>query len=275
MTGDGTCSAHKKVMKEKAVLFGEAIMGSSLWRNESAVAYNSCYLLSLGYGMCATTLSFQDCEDIQRPVINAILPKMGINRKASRSVVFGMAQFGGLGLYHSVTLQGHSILQYLLGHLGCRDRTGQLMRILIEYTQLECDTMENILEQDYNRFSNCIINKNWITEIWQHLHSCKATVAVQQKWKRRLGRDNDTAIMDCLTASNQFTRGELQDINRCRIHIWVFFLSDITNIQGTLIETWAISGKRQTTRMSAWAWPVQQRPTEWKAWKDAIELFAS
>jgi hypothetical protein len=59
MTGDGTNSAHKKVMNEKAVLFGEAIMGSSLWRSKSAVAYNSFYLPSLGYGMCATTLSFQ------------------------------------------------------------------------------------------------------------------------------------------------------------------------------------------------------------------------
>jgi hypothetical protein len=51
-------------------------------------------------------------------------------------------------------------------------------------------------------------------------------------------------------------------------------LSDITNIQGILIETWAISGKRQTTRMSAWAWSVQHRPTVWKAWKDAIEFLA-
>jgi hypothetical protein len=98
MTGDGTSSAHKKVMSEKAVLFGETIMGSSLWRSESAVAYNSFYLPSLGYGMCETTLSLQECEDIQRPFINAILKKMGINRKAARAVVFGMARFGGLGL---------------------------------------------------------------------------------------------------------------------------------------------------------------------------------
>jgi hypothetical protein len=40
MTVDGTSSAHKKIMREEAVLFGEAIMGSSLWRSECAVAYN-------------------------------------------------------------------------------------------------------------------------------------------------------------------------------------------------------------------------------------------
>jgi hypothetical protein len=236
MTGDNTSSAHNKVMSEKSVLFGEAIMVSSLWRIESAIAYNSFYLLSMGYGMCAITLSIQECEDIQRPVINTILPKMGINRKGERAVVFGMAHFGGLGLDHLATLQGHSRLQYILVHLRCGDNTCQLMKMIIEYTQLDCGTMDNILEQDYDKFSKCIINKNWITEIWQHLHSCKATVAVQQKWKPRSGRNNDTAIMDFLTASNQFSRGELQDIKRCRIYMRAFFISDIMNIQGTLIE---------------------------------------
>jgi hypothetical protein len=38
MTGDGTRIEHKKVMSKKAVIFGEAIMGSSLWRSESTVA---------------------------------------------------------------------------------------------------------------------------------------------------------------------------------------------------------------------------------------------
>jgi hypothetical protein len=127
------------------------------------------------------------------------------------------------------------------------------MRMLIEYTQLECGTMENILEQDYKKISKCIINKNWFTEIWQHLHSCKATVAVQQKWKQRSRLINDAEIMDGLTASNQFSRGELQDINRCRIYMRAFFVTDIMNIQGTLIEPWALSGKMPMTRTSAWA----------------------
>jgi hypothetical protein len=132
-------------MIDKAVLFGKAIMVSSLWRSESSVAYNSFYFPSMGCGMCATTLSLQECEDIQRPFVNAILPKMGIKRKAARAVVFGTAEFGGLGLDQLATLQVHSRLQYLLGHLRCGDRTGQLIRMIIEYTQPECSTMENIL----------------------------------------------------------------------------------------------------------------------------------
>jgi hypothetical protein len=215
--------------------------------------YLSLYLPSIGYGMCATVISTKECEDIQRTVISAILLKIGINRKAAHIVVFGTAQFGGLGLDHLDRLKGHSRLHYLMDHLHYGNHTGQLTRILLEYTQLKCGTMDNILEQDYNKFSNSIINKNWITEIWKPLHICKATVTVQQTRKPRMGCTNNIAIMDCMMASNKLARGELQDTNRCRIYLHVLFLSDIKNIQGTLIKPWAISGQRTLTRKTSWA----------------------
>jgi hypothetical protein len=61
MTDDGTCTAHKKVTKEKATLYATAITRSSVWKGESGLAYNSFYLPSIGYGTPATTLSQQEC----------------------------------------------------------------------------------------------------------------------------------------------------------------------------------------------------------------------
>jgi hypothetical protein len=92
-------------------------------------------------------------------------PKNGITSITARAVVFGTTQFGGLGLDHLAPLKDDSRLQYLFGQIQCGDITRQLTRMLIEYTQLECGNMDNILEQGYDRFSNCIINKNWIAEI--------------------------------------------------------------------------------------------------------------
>jgi hypothetical protein len=82
------------------------------------------------------TLTKQDCEEIQKPVVNAILPNMGIARSAPRAVFFGTSQFGGLGLTQIAAMQGHTRLQYLLGHLRCGDVTGHLMQMLLKYTQL-------------------------------------------------------------------------------------------------------------------------------------------
>jgi hypothetical protein len=134
MTGDGTCSAHKKVMTEKASLYATAVQCISAWKGESVLTYTTFYLPSLGYGTPATTLTQQECYNIQKPVVNAILPKMGISRKAPRGVVFGTAQCGGLGLEHLADYQVHNRLQYLMGHLRCDSTTGKLMRSMMDYT---------------------------------------------------------------------------------------------------------------------------------------------
>jgi hypothetical protein len=94
-TGNGKCSAHKKMMTEKESLYATAIQRSSVSKGEFGLAYNSFYLPSLGFVTPVTTLTQQECYNIQKPVFNAILPKMGIGRKAHRSVVFGTAQYGG------------------------------------------------------------------------------------------------------------------------------------------------------------------------------------
>jgi hypothetical protein len=106
MSGDGKCEAHKKVMIDKALLYSNAICNSTMWRGESSVAKNSFHMPRLGYGVPATTLTKEECEDIQRPVVNAILPKMGIAMSAPRKVFFGTKQYGGLGLIHLAALQG-------------------------------------------------------------------------------------------------------------------------------------------------------------------------
>jgi hypothetical protein len=92
LTGDGTSSAHKKIMNIKAKGYSEAITSGSLQRGEIAIAYNSYYMASIYYGTAETSLTYKECEEIQRPVVNAILPKMGINRNTARTVVFGTSK---------------------------------------------------------------------------------------------------------------------------------------------------------------------------------------
>jgi hypothetical protein len=217
------CIAQKKAVKEKGILFGEAIRSSTIWRGESGMAYNAFYMPSLGYGKPAMTLTKQDCEEIQKPVVNVILPKMGIARSAPRAVVFGTPQFGGLGLTHLAALQGHTRLKYLLGHLRCGDATGRLMQMLLEYTHLECGRRGNTLAQDYNNYSALLINTNWMKEVWEHPHTCKANVEVDGLWQPEANIEQYMVIMETLIASGRFANKELKDINYCRIYLQEFF----------------------------------------------------
>jgi hypothetical protein len=274
MTGDGTCSAHKKVMTDKASLYATAIHRRSVWKGESGLAYNSLYLPSLGYRAPATTLTHQECYNIQKSVVDANMPKMGISRKSHRSVVFDTAQFGGLDLEHLAAYQGHSRLQYLMGHLRCNSTTGKLMRSMLDYTQLECECTGNVPEQDYGRYSRVIMTENWITGIWEHLHSCNSTLKTTAKWKPPPNRQNDVDVMEALTETEEFSAKDLKDINRCRIYLQVFYISDISTHDGQGITDWARKGRRDGGRKSSWAWPVQQRPTSWKAWELALDYLA-
>jgi hypothetical protein len=79
-------------MMDNIILHSEAVDSSKLWNSEASLAYNAFYMKSIGYGTLATSLSYQECDNMQKPGINSILPKMGINRKAARAVVFGTSQ---------------------------------------------------------------------------------------------------------------------------------------------------------------------------------------
>jgi hypothetical protein len=118
------------------------------------------------------------------------------------------------------------------------------------------------------------MTENWITGIWEHLHGCKSTLKITVKWKPLPNRNNDVAVMEALTETDKFSAKDLKEINPCRIYLRVFFISDISTHDGQRITDWVHKGKREGGRKSSWAWPVQQRPTSWKAWKLALDYLA-
>jgi hypothetical protein len=81
-------------------------------------------------------------------------------------------------------------------------------------------------------------------------------------------------MMESLTETEEFTATELKEINRCRIYLRAFYISDIASHDGQGIAEWARKGRRDAGRKSSWAWPVQQRPTSWKSWKLALDRLA-
>jgi hypothetical protein len=120
---DGTCKVHKKIMEYKALLYGNAIQISTLWKCKCSIVYNTFYFSSLGYGTSATTITTKDS--------NVILPQMGINRKASQDVVCGTAQYGSLCLTPMQAHQVASRIHSFTGHLKGGSITGQLMQMLL------------------------------------------------------------------------------------------------------------------------------------------------
>jgi hypothetical protein len=202
LCGDGTSRAHKKAMKEKDIKHGEAIKSSSLKSGKCAMAYNSCYMGSLGYGTAATSLSMDQCREIQKPPVNEMLRKMGNNRNTKREVVFGTMKYGGLGLTYLAAVQGYRKLQYLLGHFSSDDTSGTLYRILMEFIQLECGMEQEVLSCDFDKYKKNMLTPNWITECWRFLKQCDATIKTTGIWKPIQGRKGYVALMEVFANKN-------------------------------------------------------------------------
>jgi hypothetical protein len=97
-----------------------------------------------------------------------------------------------------------------MGHLRCNSTTGKLMRSMVDYTQLECRCTGNVLEQDYGRYSSVIMIENWLTAIWEHLHSCNSNLNITAKWKSQTNHQNDIAVMEALTETGNFSGKDLK-----------------------------------------------------------------
>jgi hypothetical protein len=122
-----------------------------------------------------------------------------------------------------------------------------------------------------------IICPNWVTASWKYLHTCQATIDVTPQWAPKKSRIHDIAIMMALTdPTTGLSTKYIRTINRCRLYLLVFFLSDIETLKGDAIALWSLPGIRSETRTSTWNWPIQQKPPKsaWKLWaKVLLEAF--
>jgi hypothetical protein len=63
------------------------------------------------------------------------------------------------------------------------------------------------------------------------LKQCDTTIETTGTWKALRGRKDDVALMEVFTNKN-LTAKEMKDINRCRMYLQAFYLSDVADIAG-------------------------------------------
>jgi hypothetical protein len=63
---------------------------------------------------------------------------------------------------------------------------------------------------------------------------CISMVTILGLWSPTNGRASDVALMDELTMQGLSDK-QMQDVNRCRIYLQTFYISDITDIVGNAI----------------------------------------
>jgi hypothetical protein len=104
------------------------------------------YIPSLTFGIGSTLMNLEQLDNIQKPMINAILPKMGFSSKTCRHVVFGPRKYLGIGARDLVKERGVQQILLLLKHIRSDQDLSTLLRIALEWFQLQAGITSPILE---------------------------------------------------------------------------------------------------------------------------------
>jgi hypothetical protein len=155
----------------------------------------------------------------------------------------------------------------IIGHITNNDDVGKLIRMCIEATQLEVGTFEPFIFLLHSVYGQCPLTSTWVHEIWSFLELFQGTITLTKSWLPSPQRQNDQSVMS-LASNTTYTKGELRQLNMCRIYIRVISIADITDFDGTRIKQTSYDGKRDDTRHTT-RWPNQQQHTKggWHIWQ--------
>lgn len=176
-------------------------------------------------------MSFEASNKLQIPITNVLLNKISFNWNFPRAATYGPLCFGGLAIPHIYVDQGIAKIGLIMRHMCSESELGKLLTITIRASQLEAGVSWNILEQ-----LEALPHMSALMAFMEP-HDIKLRVCQKKKWQSyTLTSEHDTFIMDAILKSNQFTKTEIQDINRVRLFHRALTLSNITTANGRSID---------------------------------------
>jgi hypothetical protein len=272
LTPDGTCKGAFTVLKEIAFTYASVVTGTHLSHQKALTSYIQYLLPKLHYQPPLLALTAKQCYTLQSIILQALLPKLHINRHTARSIIHGPSELGGLALPQLYTTQGVDKLYLLLGHLRIKDRTGALIHSDLTYLQLLSGSGTFILNQDQKHYR--WVEQGWLTSIWAFINSSNLQLVYPNQWVPTLPRQHDQYIMEFFQTLH-LSHTTMEQLNRCRLYLQVVTVSDISSACGKYILPMTKTGNIDPARSSTLRWVTQGKPTkaDWSIWARSLAHF--
>jgi len=209
---------------------------------------------SLRYPLGVTTFSPSQAHQAISRLYQTLLPRLGVNRHFPLALRYASPQYLGLGLPNPSWEQGISSLRLFLEHINGWSSESTLIRMSLEYLQLELGTASNPFALPYDTWS-FLATDCWVKTLWRFVDEAQITLSPLTPLLPSPPRQGDAALMD-LVMSLHLTRPTTMALNRCRIAYQVFFCSDITNGWGDQISSSVLRDVPPTSK-SLWTWPKE------------------
>jgi hypothetical protein len=269
---DGNLEQQARKMKDTATLWADQMRTGKLSRTEYWLAFYSTLWRTLEYPLPALNLTQKQCEDIMSPALNQLLPSIGVCRNFPRCLVYAPLTFGGLGIPHLYTTQEIARIINIIDHTANRTDTGNLHLASLEALIVETGFDNNTLNIPYHDISFLATN-SLVKATWQFLSENEITMKHNINIPRK--RENDMPLMQFLYDSGVRDL-DLFAINKCRLYLQIYHLSDIFNMSGTGVKKHILQGT-QGPVLNNLIWPKQGKPStqDWDIWKSTIRRLLS
>jgi Reverse transcriptase (RNA-dependent DNA polymerase) len=265
---DGNNEAQHTYLMEQAELWAERVRTGHLDKRFVWQSLTTTVMAKISYPLAATTMSEQECDDIDRIVLRTALPHSGVLPTFPRALVFGSISKQGLGFRRIFDRQGIAGLGQFLRHIGdYKSMTGKLLRASLEYAQIELGIPQLLFSTETAALGH-LLTDSFIRHLWHYCDhrgiSIRGPVA-----RIELKREGDQYIIPaCLENASP---DELAIVNKCRLFLQVTTLAEICDNSGNRIAEWAWKGDRNQVQQG---WPVQGRPPKqmWTTWQRILRL---
>ena len=267
---DGSWTLQLDELHKKVTKWGTRIKHSSLTPKECYVSATTAMFKTILHSLPACSFTRKECKQLEVILYDFLLPKLGLSRKFPIVYRFAPHKFQGLGL---LQIYVHIIiekLEFFLRHMTQKTQLGLSFQASVETIQVEVGSSAQFFSLGFHTYG-FLTPISWMSTLWEGV-SWYTLQLTPGKWSLQPPHINDMSLMDSLIQNRSFTKEEIMSVNRCRLYLRVFFLSDIVSYDGTSIRQDAYDGWCSDQWISRWKWPRQPRPSpkDWRLWHTAI-----
>jgi hypothetical protein len=264
---DGNTVQQEKKMYDAASQWADSLRTGKISKTEAWLALQSTIMKTLTYPLPALNLTQSQCDHIMQPILKYVLPAMGVCRNFPRTMVYAPKKYMGIGIRHPYTTQETARIMDIINHTFSNTTTGQLHRHSLELMFVEIGVSTNFHELPYNSL-HILATDSLAKSTWKFLHDNDISLEHDIVWPAP--RDGDISLMVSFL-NGGCSKDQLIILNKCRLYLRAFYLSDIVNGNGSLIESDSWNGRICNIHRQQ-SWPNQGKPppSAWELWRTYI-----
>ena len=205
LAADGNLRDDYTYRCEQAETQAGCLRNSSASPQDAYMIYSFRYCPALFYCLRLTYFMQKQCDRIQSPFVNTLLPKLRINRHIKQAVVWGPLRFGGLAFKDMATEQLLQGTEHVIKHARSNTATGRTFIVATSAYQLFLGTSHNFLQLNPALFPHRTTSShNRLTYLWEELYKIDCYLHITDIWTPD---PTKPTIMDAIITAQQQFRG--------------------------------------------------------------------